>query len=147
MNPKLKLFLFVVSLVALLLFQSKAVMPLVYDVIASDIFLQDSPDQGSQMTVSNEMTDIAFKHCNTYVSEEIDTNITVTFSDAPTNAWAMGNYQYIVNADMEVVKKDEGNRFTRSYVCRIDYSEKEDLSQVDNYDNWSINGFSGLDDL
>ena len=147
MNPKLKLVLFVVCLVALLLFQSKAVMPLVYDVVSSDVFLQESPDQGSQMTVSNEMTDIAFKHCNTYVSEEVDSDTKVTFSDKPTNAWAMGNYQYVVNADMTILKEGEGSSFTRSYACRIDYSEKDDLSLANEFDNWSISGISGLDDL
>ncbi|MCK4493653.1 MAG: hypothetical protein KAU26_06330 [Methylococcales bacterium] len=122
-------------------------MPLVYDVISSDFFLQDSPDQGSQMTVSDEMTDTAFKHCNTYIRKEVDADITLTFSNIPTNAWAMGNYQYIVNANMEVLKNGEGNSVTRSYVCRIDYSEKEDLSNTGNYDNWSVSGLSGLEDL
>lgn len=146
MNPKLKLLLFVVSLVALLLFQSKAVMPLVYKVVSSDIFLKDSPDEANRMTISTDMTNIAFQHCNTYISDDIDSDFSVSFVEKPTNAWAMGDYQYIVNADIDI-KSNDGQNFTRSYVCRIEYNEKDDPSQSAEFKNWSINGVSGLDNL
>ena len=146
MNLKFKFLLFIVSLVALLLFQAKAVMPLVYEVVSSDLFLKDSEDEGNRMTVSTDMTHTAFQHCNTYISEDIDSDFSVTFTEKATNAWAMGDYQYIVNANIDVKSKD-GQIFTRSYVCRIEYTEKEDPSQSAEFKNWSITGVSGLDNL
>lgn len=146
MNPTLKLFLFVVTLVGLLVFQAKGVMPAVYDIVASDLFLEDSEDQASQVAISNDMTIFAFNHCNTYITEDIDSDFSVNFSEKPINAWAMGNYQYVVNAEIEITPPNEASSIKR-YVCRINYTEKDDLSVADNYDNWSVYGLSGLNDL
>jgi hypothetical protein len=147
MNSKLKLLLFVVSLAALLLFQSKAVIPFVHHVVSSDIFLKDSPDEANSMTISTEMTHIAFQHCNTYIGEDINSDFSVSFAEKATNAWAMGDYQYIVNADINIKRSEDGENFTRSYVCRIQYTEKDDLTKSNEFENWSINGVSGLDNL
>ncbi|MDQ7089560.1 MAG: hypothetical protein Q9M50_02815 [Methylococcales bacterium] len=146
MNPKLKFPILIIGIVLLLVFQAKGVMPVVYDVVSSDIFLEDSPDEASQMSISNEMTAFAFNHCNTYIKEDIDTDFSVNFSEKPTNVWSMGNYQYIVNAEIEITPAD-GVSFMRTYVCRINYSEKDDLSAANTLDNWSVNGLSGLDNL
>lgn len=144
MNPKLKFLLFIVSLVALLVFQSKAVMPFVYDVVSSDLFLEESDDQGSQMKISNDMTHLAFTHCNTYIKG--DSDFSINFPKEPINAWSMGNHQYVVNADIEIIPAD-GVSFTRRYACHINYTEQDDLSVANNFDNWSVKGLSGLNDL
>jgi hypothetical protein len=51
-----------------------------------------------------------------------------------------------VNATIEIIPEN-ANSFHRTYVCRINYTEKDDLSLTDHSDNWSIIGLSGLDDL
>ncbi len=146
MNQKYKLPILVVGIVALLVFQAKGVMPLVYDVISSGAFLEDSPDEASQLTVSNEMTFFAFTHCNTYISDEIGSDFSIQYPEKSTNAWTMGNYQYIVNAKIELTPTNAAS-FSRTYACRINYNEKDNLSVADNIDNWSIDGLSGLNDL
>ena len=146
MNSQLKILLFVVTLVLLLVFQAKGVMPVVYDIVSSDLFLEDSEDEASQIAISNDMTNHAFRHCNTYIKEDIDSDFSVNFSEKPINVWTMGNYQYIVNAEIEITPANAAS-FIRTYVCRINYTEKDDLSLASNVDNWSIEGLSGLDNL
>lgn len=146
MNPQLKIFLFVVALVALLFFQAKGVMPVVYDIVSSDLFLEQSEDEASQIAISNDMTNFAFNHCNTYISNEMDEGFSTTFAEKALNVWTMGNYQYVVNADIEITPTNAAS-FTRRYVCRINYTEKDNLSVADNNENWSVVGLSGLEEL
>ena len=146
MNTKYKFIIFIVSLIGLLVFQAKAVLPFVEKIVSSGAFLEDSDDQGSQLAISNNMTDYAFTHCNTFVSDEIGSDFSSTFSDKPINAWSLGNYQYIVNAKVEITPAG-GASFMRTYACRINYSEKDDLSAAKEFDNWSVFGLSGVDNL
>lgn len=146
MNPKFKFFLFVICLIALFVFQKKGVMPIIYDIISSDFFLEESADQASQIAISNEMTNFAFNHCNTSIANNLDTEFSVNFSEKPISAWSMGNYQYIINAKIEMVPTDAAS-FIKSYVCRINYTEKDNLLIADDIDNWSVIGLSGLDNL
>ncbi len=146
MNQKYKFPILILGIVALLVFQAKGVMPIVYDVVSSGVFLEDSPDEANQMTISNDMTFFAFTHCNTYISDKIGSDFSIRFPEKATNAWTMGNYQYIINAKIELTPPD-AESFSITYACRINYDEKDDLSVADNIDNWSIEGLSGLNDL
>ncbi len=146
MNFPLKAVLFTVTLVALFVFQGKIVMPWVEDVVSSDLFLEDSDDQASSMTISNEMTQLAFTHCNTYISDDVGSEFTINFSAEPIKAWSMGNYRYVVNADIEITPANAAS-FSRRYVCRIKYTHEEDLNLASEKDNWDIEGLSGIDNL
>ena len=146
MNVKFKLPILIIGIAALLFFQAKGVMPFVYNVISSGIFLEESPDEASQKAISNEMTHFAFNHCNTYISDEISSDFSISYPEKATNAWTMGNYQYVVNAKIELTPANAAS-FSITYACRINYNEKDDLSVADNVDNWSIDGLSGLNDL
>ena len=146
MNKKYKLPILIVGIVTLLVFQAKGVMPIVYDIVSSGAFLEDSPDRANQMAISNEMTSLAFNHCNTYITDEIDSDFSINFPEKPTNAWSMGNYQYVVNAKIELTPTNAAS-FSRTYACRINYNEKDNLSVANDVDNWSVDGLSGLSDL
>ncbi len=146
MNPQLKLFIFAISLIALLVFQAKGVMPVVHDIVSSDLFLEQSDDEASQIALTNDMTNFAFNHCNTHIKDEVGEDFSLTFSNQPLNVWTMGNYQYVVNAEVELMPADAAS-FIRRYVCRINYKEKDDLSLAGSNDNWSVVGLSGLDEL
>jgi hypothetical protein len=146
MNTQLKIALFVISLIALLAFQSKLVMPVVYKIIASDIFLEDTDDVGSQLPVTTKMTQLAFEQCNAQITKDMGSKFSVNFPKEPIQAWDIGNYNYIVNADIGITPKNAAN-FTKRYACNIRYKNKGDMTGVSEADNWSVDGLSGLNDL
>jgi hypothetical protein len=136
----------IVGLIALILLQREVIMPLVYQVVKSDLFLVDSKDQGNMLAVSTPLTELAFMHCNKYIKSELDPDLTITFPDKPINAWSLGNYQYVVNAEISITSETTGTT-TKKYVCRITYKNGDDQTGIADFDNWSIYGLSGLDDL
>lgn len=141
---KYSIIVLIVGLGLLIVFQNKVVMPLVNDVIKSDAFLVDTKDQGSQLPITTELSNIAFMHCNNYIKSELDSDISVTFSDKPINVWSLGNYQFMVNAEINMDDKDNGAS-VKKYVCRITYDNGENQEGVLDFDNWSIVGVSGVD--
>lgn len=138
--------LLVIGLAVLIMLQRSVVMPLVTEVIKSDAFLVDSKDQGSQLPISTELTTIAFTHCNNYIKSELDSDTAVTFADKPIKAWSMGNYQFLINADIQIA--DESGKMTaQKYVCRITYDKGDDQEGVLDFDNWTMIGLSGIEGL
>lgn len=146
MKNKFTAFFFLLGLVALILFQRELVMPLVKKVVNSDLFMVDTNDKGSDESVSNIHTQLAFSNCNNYIKQELDNDYTVLFAEKPINAWAIGNYQYVINAEVEITGANTGSKIKR-YVCRISYTEGSDESGLMNPDNWSVYGLSGIDEI
>ena len=146
MKNKFTAIFFFIGLVALIVLQRELVMPLINKVVSSDLFLVESDDKGSDQAVSNELTDLAFAHCNNYIKDELDDEFTVTFSQKPINAWSIGNYQYVINGEIEINSPDAGNMI-KKYVCRISYSKGNDQSGIMDGDNWSVYGLSGIDEI
>lgn len=145
MNKK-KIILFAVCLALLLALQIKFLLPVMYDIAASDLFLVESKDSASSMPISNDMTAVAFTQCNNYISSKIDSDSTASFTNQPTNAWSIGNYEYIINAEVDVATKEAPSTIYH-YVCRIQYGMGDDLSGANDANNWSIAGITGLPDL
>jgi hypothetical protein len=143
---KNKVFLFIVCLVALLAFQYKAVMPLLYDIAASDLFLVDSDDKLNRVSTNTPMTDYAFDQCNSYIANELFPEHSFTFPDQPRNAFSLGNYEYLINSDIEILPAEAAS-YTKRYACRIKYDNEEDTTGLADISNWSIKGISGLDDI
>ena len=143
---KNKVLLFIVCLIALLVFQYKAVMPILYDIAASDFFLEDSGDKLNRVSTNTSMTDNAFAQCNSYIANELFPEHSFTFPDQPRNAFSLGNYEYLINADIEILPADAAS-FTKRYACRIKYDNEEDMTGASDLSNWSINGLSGLDEI
>lgn len=141
-----KLILFVVFAVALFAFQTKIVLPTVYDIVASDLFLKDTGDYRNDLSTTNLMTMSAFDQCNNYIANEILPDSTIVFSDSFTNAFGLGDHQYVLNADLEIQPED-GPVYSKRYVCKIRYSEGTDISGINVSDNWSVVGMSGLENL
>ncbi len=146
MNIRFKIALFVITLVALLAFQSKLVMPWVYKIAASDLFLEDSGDPGSQAPVTTKMTGFAFNQCNAYIVKDLGSKFSVVFPKEPINSWDIGNYEYVINADIQITPANAAT-LTKRYACNIKYKNKSDIAGVADLDNWSIDGLSGLSDL
>lgn len=146
MNKK-KIILFAVCLAGLLALQIKFLLPLMYDIAASDLFLVDSKDSADPMPISNDMTALAFTQCNSYINSQLDpAETSASFASQPTNAWSIGNYEYIINAAVDITTKDTPNT-TYQYVCRIQYENGDDLSGASNIENWSVEGLTGIPDL
>lgn len=136
--------IFGVALAALLAVQIKFFQPMLFDVAKSDLFLVESKDEANSMAVSNDMTQIAFGHCNTQVKKELGEDKSLSFANEAKNAWSLGNYEYIVNADVEIADKDQPSAL-HHYVCRIQYTEGDDLSGAANPDNWNLVGLTGIE--
>ena len=146
MNKK-KIILFAIALAGLLALQIKFLLPWMYDIAASDLFLVESEDNANPMPISNDMTELAFTQCNSYINSQLDASETsASFASQPTNAWSIGNYEYIINASVEIATKDAPSN-TYQYVCRIQYENGDDLSGASNIENWSVDGLSGIPDL
>ena len=143
---KNKIFLFVVCLIALLVFQYKAVMPILYDIAASDFFLVDSDDKLNRVSTNTLMTDNAFNQCNSYIANELFPENSFIFPELPLNAFSLGNYEYLINADIEILPADAA-ALSKRYACRIKYDNEDDTTGLADLSNWSINGLSGLDDI
>lgn len=146
MQKKFLPLIFIVGLVALILFQNKAIMPLVKEIAASGLFLEDSGDEGSRVATSTNMTNYAFIQCNKEVRDEIDSEVDITFPSEPLQSWTLGNYKYIVNAEIEIISVDGASLF-KKYACSIQYDEGSDLEGVMDSDNWTLNGLSGISDI
>ncbi|MCK4842705.1 MAG: hypothetical protein KAT04_12615 [Methylococcales bacterium] len=142
----IKFILFLIGLIALLAFQAKIVMPVVKDIASSDFFMDDSGDEQNRLSVTSLMTNAAHSQCNTYISNELLPDHALSFSKQPLNLFSLGNFQYLVNADLEITPENTAS-FTRRYACRIKYDEGDDKSGLSDPENWSISGISGLDNL
>jgi hypothetical protein len=141
---KYRTILFIVALAVLLLTQYKLIMPFMYKVAASDLFLVDSKDQASQLPISTPLSAIAFTHCNNYIKSELGPDVAVTFPEKPLNAWTLGNYQYLISAEVTITD-ETANTSTKKYACRITYNNGDNEEGAHDFENWSIIGVSGLD--
>jgi len=138
--------IFVACIAAILIFQYKAVIPFAQMVATSDLFMEDSGDEGSRYPTSTPMTSYAFMQCNKLIREEVDSDITIMFPADPLQSWPLGNYEYLINADIEL-SSDSGTSFFKKYACKIKYDNGSDLEGVADADNWTLNGLSGLSEL
>ncbi|EGW23566.1 hypothetical protein [Methylobacter tundripaludum] len=143
---KYSIIIFIVALSTLLLIQSKVIMPFVYKVVQSDLFLVDSKDQGGQSPISTPLTKLAFMHCNSYIKSKLGPDVSINFPEKPLNAWSLGNYQYIINAEIDITST-AANTTTKKYVCRINYKNGDNDEGSLDFANWSIEGLSGLDSI
>ncbi|MDO9106941.1 MAG: hypothetical protein Q7U57_18515 [Methylovulum sp.] len=144
---KYPMLLFIAGFAVLLLTQQKIVMPLVYEVVKSDLFLVDSNDKASQLPISTNLTEIAFMHCNKYIKTELGPDKSIVFPEKPINAWSLGNYQYVINAEITITDNVSSNAMIKKYACRITYNDSDDQKEINNFDHWTINGVSGLDNI
>jgi hypothetical protein len=141
---KYRLLILIAGTSVLLFSQYKVVMPLVYKVIQSDLFLIDSKDKASQLPISNNLTGQAFTQCNNQIKKTLGPNITTNFPAKPINSWSIGNYQYIINGEVSFAENNEEAK-TKKYACRIIYKNGENEDGAGNFDNWTIEGLSGID--
>lgn len=121
-------------------------MPFVQDIASSDLFLENSGDEINRVSDQNLMTIEAFRQCNNYISTEVLPNTSLTFSEHSINAFSLGNYQYVINANLEISPANAAT-FTKKYVCRIKYLNGSDNAGVSIAENWEVQATSGLDNI
>ena len=143
---KYRTLIFIAGLAILFLSQYKLIMPFVYKVVASDLFLVNSKDQSSQVPITTPLSNLAFMHCNNYIKDELGTDKTVIFPEKPLNAWTLGNYQYLISAEFTVTN-DKADTTKKKYACRITYNNGDNEEGAIDFSNWSIIGVSGFKDF
>lgn len=136
---KYRIIVLIVGLLVLSLSQYKFLMPVIYDVVKSDLFLVDSNDMGSDLPISTPLSNIAFTHCNNYIKSKSAPDETITFTEKPLKAWDMGNYQYLINAEINSGTAAAAS-VSKQYTCRITYEKADNEEDALNIDNWSIIG-------
>lgn len=141
---KYSFLILIFGLLALLLFQRNLVMPFVYKVIQSDLFLVESKDQGSQTPIATPLTGLAFSHCNSQIKNQLGADVSISFADKPLNAWSLGNYQFVINGEFDLTEANK-SPINKKYVCRINYKNGDNEEGAADFANWSIEGISGLD--
>ncbi|OTE96967.1 hypothetical protein BCS42_02690 [Crenothrix sp. D3] len=139
---KYRILLLIVGLLVLSVSQQKFIMPLIYDVIKSDLFLVDSKDKGSDLPVSTSLSNLAFMHCNNYIKSKATPNESISFAEKPLRAWDIGNYEYVINAEINVTSNSVPT--TKKYTCRIVYDNGDNQEGLLDIKNWSIVGVSDL---
>jgi hypothetical protein len=140
---KYRTLIFIAGFAILLLSQYKLIMPFIYKVIASDLFLVDSKDQASQIAISTPLSAIAFMHCNNYIKSELGPDVTVVFPEKPLNAWTLGNYQFLISSEVTITSDTASTR-TKKYACRITYDNGDNEEGAVEFENWSVIGVSGI---
>ena len=140
---KYRTLIFIAGFAILLLSQYKLIMPFIYKVAASDLFLVDSKDQASQIAISTPLSAIAFMHCNNYIKSELGPDVTVVFPEKPLNAWTLGNYQFLISSEVTITG-DTASTSTKKYACRITYDNGDNEEGAVEFENWSVIGVSGI---
>jgi hypothetical protein len=140
---KYRILLLIIGLALLSLSQQSFIMPFIYDVIKSDLFLVDTKDKGSELPISTPLSDIAFKHCNDYIKAKAEPDVTFSFPEKPLKAWDSGNYQYLINAEINMSSNNSGS-VSKKYSCQITYNKGDSGAESEtdamNIDNWTIYG-------
>lgn len=121
-------------------------MPLVLEVVKSDLFLTGSDDIGSNYPVSDSMTNFANMHCNHYITDQFGDDLQINFSEKPLNAWSLGDHSYLINSELSIIDT-EGKQITKKFVCRINYKPGSNTEGAPEYKNWSVYGLTGLEDI
>lgn len=136
----------IAGLAILLILQKKVVLPFVFKIASSDLFLIDSKDQGSQTPISTPLTEFAYLHCNNHIKAKLGPNVSISFPEKPINAWSLGNYQFIINGEISIADST-ANITIKKYICRINYKNSDNEEGLADFTNWSIEGLSGLDSI
>ena len=143
----MKRYLNIIALIAcfagLLVFMEKVVKPLIIDVARSDLFLEDTSEEGGPEADSATMIALAYAHCSTYIENQFDDDAMINFAPKPLHFWSIGNYQYVINSQLELTD-DSGVSQDKKFVCEIKYTGGAE-GDPSNFDQWSIEGLSGLD--
>ncbi len=85
-------------------------------------------------------------HCNNYIKSQLGPDTSISFPEKPLNAWSLGNYQYVINAEIDITSATASTT-TKKYVCRINYKNGDNAEGSLDFTNWSIEGLSGLDSI
>jgi len=49
-------------------------------------------------------------HCNNYIKSELGSDVSVAFPEKPLNAWTLGNYQYLISAEVTITSDTTGTK-------------------------------------
>ena len=124
--------------VAAYVFLIKGVRPFLEEVVSSDLFLVDSDDPAEKFAiVSNDKSRLAALQCNQYLRNNYE-NITIgELTEDDYDAWALGNYSYVINTATKAASKPAGGQTIEKFVCVIQWNEGDPLD----FDNWEITQF------
>ncbi len=134
---KYSLLLLAVYIVALYVLLNKAIVPLVVDVLDSEMFTGDPSQSGKVTEVHDDRTAMALLQCNRFVREKFDEGVDLRFATADYQSWDIGFGRFLVKSFVDVTESDEPT-VRKNYVCEIRHTGG-DLSDQD---NWELKGLA-----
>ncbi|TAN51946.1 MAG: hypothetical protein EPN21_05235 [Methylococcaceae bacterium] len=136
MNKKLKVVLFVLFVVFLYVVTMKVIMPIVFKVMDSGLYLKKTEDDPVG-ELRNARTYAALLHCENQLRESggLARTTRPSAGEDEYKAWGLGDHTYVIKAMLDIPGQE--NKLVRTSVaCKIKYDEGDESDP----DNWSILG-------
>jgi hypothetical protein len=137
-NRAISILLLIIFVVISYVVLIKYVTPLIVDTTNSDLFIVDTGDYRVEGPSNTDMTEIASSFCFDELSTQYDEMNDINPSTIKHTAWALGGYQYVVNASIPASQSSDNK--ARTMVCKINYDYSSETPN--STDSWTIIGFS-----
>lgn len=136
MNKKLKIALFLLFVVFLYVVTMKVILPIVFEVMESGLYLKKTEDDPVG-ELHSARTYTALLHCENDVraSKGLTNASRPSATEDEYKAWGLGDHTYVVKAILDVPGPDK-NLVRTSVTCKIKYDDGDESDP----DNWSILG-------
>ena len=134
---KYSLVLLAVYIVALYVLLNKAIVPLVVDVLDSEIFTGDPARSGKVTEVHDNRTAMALLQCNRFVREKFDEDVNLSFATTGYQSWDIGFGRFLVKSFVDVAEPGEPT-VRKNYVCEIRHTGGD----LNDQENWELKGLA-----
>jgi len=134
---KYSLLLLAVYIVALYVLLNKAIVPLVVDIVDSEMFTGDPSQSGKVTEVHDDRTAMALLQCNRFVSEKFDEDVNLNFATTGYQSWDIGFGRFLIKSFVDVAESGQPT-VRKNYVCEIVHTGGDLAEQ----DNWELKGLA-----
>lgn len=135
LNRWVSLALLVAFVIALYVFNDKAVVPFILEVTKSTLYLKETEDDDPLGEVRNARTDLAQLHCENQLRDNRGAAAVPSATDTAYKAWSIGDFTYVIKAAVELPGENGAPAHYR-YACKIHWNAKE----MNDARNWSVYG-------
>lgn len=135
LNRWVSLALLVAFIIALYVFNDKAVVPFILDVAQSSLYMKETQDDDPLGEIRNARTDAAQLHCENQLRDDQGAAAVRTPTDTAYKAWSIGDFTYVIKGSVEL-PGENGKPVGYRYACKIHWNNKE----MNDPENWSVYG-------
>jgi hypothetical protein len=132
---KYSFILLALFVVGLYVFQNKAVLPFIMNVVESDLFVEKEKGDEQLGKISNERTALALSHCQVFMKDRGQAPQDAVFNSDDYEAWALGNQTYLIKSYVDINRAEKGVA-RKAFACKIRYTGGDDADS----NSWSVQG-------